>query len=165
MAINEGLIGELEMEAATTRKVLERIPAEVFDWKPHEKSMTMGRLATHVADMFAWYIPTLEADELDFAAGYEEPKCANAEDLTAVLDKNVAAATESLRKTDDETLRKLWKLRNGENVFFEIPKIQVLRGMVMNHIIHHRGQLSVYLRLNSIPVPAIYGPSADEGSM
>ena len=165
MAINEGLIGELEMEAATTRKVLERIPAEIFDWKPHEKSMTMGRLATHVADMFGWYIPALEADELDFAAGYNEPKAENAEDLTAILDKNVAAATESLRKTDDETLRKMWKLRDGENVFFEVPKVQVLRGMVMNHIIHHRGQLSVYLRLNSIPVPPIYGPSADEGIM
>ncbi len=165
MAISDGLIGELEMEAATTRRVLERIPAEIFDWKPHEKSMTMGRLATHVADMFGWYIAALEADELDFAAGYSEPKIESTEDLTALLDKNVVAATESLRKTDDETLRKMWKLRDGEKVFFEIQKMQVLRGMVMNHIIHHRGQLSVYLRLNSIPVPQIYGPSADEDQM
>ncbi len=165
MAISDGLIGELEMEAATTRKVLERIPAEIFDWKPHEKSMEMGRLAMHVADMFSWYVATLETDELDFAAGYEEAKPTSTEELTVLLDKNVAAATESLKNTDDETLRKNWKLRNGETVYFDLPKIQVLRGMVMNHIIHHRGQLSVYLRLNNIPVPEIYGPSADEGQM
>jgi uncharacterized damage-inducible protein DinB len=162
MAINEGLMRELENEAATTRKVLERIPVEKFDWKPHEKSMTMIRLATHVADMFGWFPPTLEQDELDFAKGYEEPKPATTEELVEVLDKNIAAAMESLKKTDDETFRKNWTLRNGEQVYFEMPKIAVSRTFIMNHIVHHRGQLSVYLRLNDIPVPGIYGPSADE---
>ena len=162
MAINDGLIGELKHEAATTRKMLGRIPAENFDWKPHEKSMAMGRLATHVADMFSWIPGTLEADELDFAKGYDEPKPANAEELVALLDKNAAAAEESLKKTDDANFMKTWTLRNGDQILLQMPKIAVLRGMVMNHIVHHRGQLAVYLRLNDIPVPAIYGPSADE---
>lgn len=162
MAINEALIGELQHEAGTTRKLLERIPTEKFSWKPHEKSMTMIRLATHVADMFGWFRPTLEQDELDFSKGYEEPKPANTEELVDLLDKNVAAATESLKKTDDAAFTKNWRLRNGEQIYFEMPKIAVARSFIMNHIMHHRGQLSVYLRLNDIPVPAIYGPSADE---
>ena len=162
MAINEDLIGELQEEAATTRKILERIPAETFDWKPHEKSMSMHRLAAHVADMFGWYSPTLEADELDFAGGYEEANPANTGELVALFDKNVAAAMESLRRADPEVFMKDWTLRNGEQIYFTMPKIGVIRSYVMNHIVHHRGQLSVYLRLNDIPVPAIYGPSADE---
>ena len=162
MTINETFIGELRQEAATTRKVLERIPAEKFDWKPHEKSMTMGRLATHVADIFGWFSATLETDELDFALGYEEPKPATSEELVDIFDKNVAAAIETLKNTSDETFGRNWKLRNGEQIFLDMPKAGVVRGMVMNHILHHRGQLSVYLRLNDIPVPGLYGPSADE---
>ncbi len=165
MAMNEVFIGELQHEAATTRKVLERVPTEKFDWKPHEKSMTMGRLATHVANMFGWFSATLETDELDFAQGYEEPKPATNEELVNTFDKNVAAATETLKNTSDETFGQNWKLRNGEQIFLDMPKAGVIRGMVMNHIVHHRGQLSVYLRLNDIPVPALYGPSADEGQM
>lgn len=162
MAMNEAFIGELKHEAATTRKVLERIPAETFDWKPHEKSMTMSQLAAHVADMFGWFSHTLERDELDFAAGYAQPKPANAEELVGILDENTAAAIESLRKTDDAAFMKNWTLRSGEEIFLQMPKVAVVRSMVMNHIVHHRGQLSVYLRLNDIPVPALYGPSADE---
>jgi len=163
MAISESFIGELQHEAATTRKVLERIPQNTFDWKPHEKSMSMSQLATHVADMFGWYSHTLESDELDFANGYEQPKPADAKELVEILDKNVAAAIESLKKTDDAAFMKNWTLRSGEDVFLEMPRVAVVRSMVMNHIVHHRGQLSVYLRLNDIPVPAMYGPSADEG--
>ena len=162
MAINDGLMSELQYEAATTRKVLERIPTETFDWKPHEKSMSMRQLAGHVADMFGWYAPTLEQEELDFAGGYEEPKPANTEELVALFDKNVAAATESLQKADPEIFMKDWTLRNGEQIYFTMPKAGVIRSFVMNHIVHHRGQLSVYLRMNDIPVPALYGPSADE---
>jgi uncharacterized damage-inducible protein DinB len=162
MAISEALIGELQHEAGTTRKLLERIPVEKFDWQPHEKSMSMIRLATHVADMFNWFPVTLEQDELDFAKGYDEPKPATTEELVELLDKSVAGAIESLKKTDDETFMKNWTLRNGEQIYFEMPKIAVSRSMIMNHIVHHRGQLSVYLRLNDIPVPAMYGPSADE---
>lgn len=162
MAINTGLLNELQNEAATTRKVLERIPADKFDWKPHEKSMTMQSLAAHVANMFAWFTPTLEADELDFSKGYTEPKPATTEELVALFDENVAAATASLQGVDDATFMKNWTLRNGEEIYLQMPKIGVVRAMIMNHIVHHRGQLSVYLRLNDIPVPALYGPSADE---
>ncbi len=162
MAINEAFIGELQQEAATTRKVLERIPTENFDWKPHEKSMSMHRLATHVADMFSWVAPTMEQDELDFAKGYEEPKPANTEELVEMFDKNVAAAMESLKNAEDAVFMQNWTLRNGEQIYFQMPKAAVVRSFVMNHIVHHRVQLSVYLRLNDIPVPALYGPSADE---
>ena len=165
MSINDGLINELKNEAATTRKMLERVPMESFDWKPHEKSMPMGRLAAHVANMFNWFPTTLETDELDFANGFEEPKPANTEELVELLDKNVAAANESLRKTDEADFMKQWTLRNGEEIFLQMPKIGVVRAMILNHIIHHRGQLSVYLRMNDIPVPGMYGPSADEHQM
>ena len=162
MAIKDGLINELKNEAAVTRKILERIPTEKFDWQPHEKSMTMGGLATHLADMFGWFKPTIEADELDFAKGYEQPKPANTEELTTIFDENVEQAFASLKDVGDETFMRDWTLRRGDEIFFTMPKIGVVRGMVINHIVHHRGQLSVYLRLNDIPVPAIYGPSADE---
>lgn len=162
MAINNGLLGELDYEAISTRKMLERIPADKFDWKPHEKSMTMGELANHIADMFSWYKTTLETDELDFAAGYENPNAKTAEELTALFDKNLADAKESLQKAEAEVFAKNWTLRSGEHILFTMPKMSTLRTFVVNHIVHHRGQLAVYLRLNDIPVPSIYGPSADE---
>lgn len=162
MAINDGLLNELKHEATTTRKILERIPAETFGWKPHEKSMTMGQLSAHVADMFSWLPATIGTDEMDFANGYEQPNPATTEELTALFDKNVAAAAASLQNVEDAAFMQNWTLRNGEEVYFTMPKIQVLRGMVMNHIVHHRGQLSVYLRMNDISVPGMYGPSADE---
>lgn len=163
MAINLAFLGELDHEAQTTRKVLERIPTEKFDWKPHEKSMTMGQLAAHVADMFSWYSGTMDMEEMDFAAGYENPKPATTEELLAIFDKNVAQANESLKRAEtDEQFRQNWTLRNGEHIFFTLPRANVLRTMVANHIVHHRGQLTVYMRLNDIPVPGVYGPSADE---
>lgn len=162
MGINEAFLGELDYEAVSTRKMLERIPAEKFDWKPHEKSMTMGQLATHVADMFKWYPATLEADEMDFAKGYDQPKPQTTEELVGVFDQNLAAANESLKRAAPEEFTKNWSLRNGEDIFFTMPKAAVLRTFVVNHIVHHRGQLAVYMRLNDIPVPAVYGPSADE---
>lgn len=159
-------IGELQHEAATTRKILERIPEDKFDYKPHEKSMTFGRLAVHVAEMIDWAKTTVTTDGLDFAAEeYKpfEPKT-NAE-LLEYFDKNVANAIEALKNTPDEAMFETWTMRNGETVYMAMSRIQTLRGMVFNHIWHHRGQLSVYLRLNDIPVPSIYGPSADEGTM
>jgi uncharacterized damage-inducible protein DinB len=160
------LIGELEMEAATTRKCLERIPAEKFDYKPHEKSMSMVRLATHVAEMTGWVIETVNKSELDFATiDYKPFEPQTTEELVGYLDKIVTDAVEALKNTSDEAMLENWTLRNGETVYFTMPRIQVLRGMVFNHIVHHRGQLSVYMRLNDIPVPALYGPSADEGQM
>ena len=160
------LIGELQHEAATTRKILERIPAEKFDYKPHEKSMTMGRLAVHVAEMTGWAIEIANKTELDFATmDYKPFEPQTTEELVGFLDKLVAEATEALKTVSDEAMMENWSLRNGETIYFTMPRIQTLRSMVFNHIVHHRGQLSVYLRLNDIPVPEIYGPSADEGQM
>lgn len=164
--IAAALIGELEQEAATTRTCFERIPAEKFAWKPHEKSMEFGKLASHVAEMFGWTPVTLQNSELDFAKmDYKPFEPQSSEDLLEFLDKNVAEAIETLRNTPDEVFMENWTMRNGDTVYFTMPKVAVMRSFVMNHIVHHRGQLSVYLRLNDIAVPSIYGPSADEGQM
>ena len=162
----DAFLAELENEAKVTRHCLERVPADKFDWKPHEKSMTFGRLASHIAEMWGWTEATLKSDVLDFATmEYTpfEPK--STDDLLAFFDNHIAKAKAALAETSDETFMTDWTMRNGEQVYFTMPKVAVMRTFVLNHIIHHRGQLSVYLRLNDIPVPSIYGPSADEGTM
>jgi len=164
--IAAALIAELENEGKTTRTILERIPPEKFDWKPHDKSMTMSRLATHVAEMHSWTVSTVKDAEIDFAKfDYKpfEPK--TTEDLVGLFDKSYNEAIEALKGASDEIWSEPWSLKNGETTYFTMPKIAVIRTMVLNHIVHHRGQLSVYLRLNDISVPPIYGPSADEGQM
>lgn len=159
-------LGELENEARVTRTVLERVPADKFDWKPHEKSMTMGRLAVHCAEMFGWTKETLKQDELDFAKMENKPfEPKTTQELLAYFDDLIAKAKIVLNETSDETFMTDWTMRNGDQVYMTMPKVAVMRTFVMNHIVHHRGQLSVYLRLNDIPVPSIYGPSADEGQM
>ena len=159
-------LAELDNEAKVTRSVLERVPAEKFDWKPHEKSMTMGRLAVHVAEMFGWTKETLKSDVLDFSTMDMTPfEPRTTDELLTFFDDQIANAKAILAETSDETFMTDWTMRNGETVYFTMPKVAVMRTFVMNHIIHHRGQLSVYLRLNDIPVPSIYGPSADEGQM
>jgi len=164
--IASAFLAELDNEAKVTRNCLERVPADKFDWKPHEKSMTMGRLASHCAEMFGWTKETLKQDVLDFAnSDYKpfEPK--STDELLAFFDEHIAVAKRILGETPDETFFTEWTMRNGDQVYFTLPKVAVMRSFVMNHIIHHRGQLSVYLRLNDIAVPSIYGPSADEGTM
>ena len=164
--IAAALIAELENEGATTRKVLERVPPEKFDWKPHDKSMTMARLAGHVAEMHSWAASTVNENEIDFAKfDYKpfEPK--TTEDLVGLFEKSYNEALDALKGATDEIWSEPWSLKNGEITYFTMPKIAVMRSMVLNHIVHHRGQLSVYLRENDIPVPAMYGPSADEGQM
>jgi uncharacterized damage-inducible protein DinB len=164
--IASALIAEMELEATVARKCLERVPAEKFDWKPHEKSMAFGKLAVHVAEMFSWTPTTLQNTELDFSKiDYKPYEPTSTADLVEYLDKNVAEAIDALRNAPDEVFMENWTMRNGETVYFTMPKLAVMRTFVMNHIIHHRGQLSVYLRLNDIAVPSIYGPSADEGQM
>ena len=165
--ISAALIAELKQEAQTTRKCLERIPEDKFDWKPHEKSMSFIRLAVHVAEMTDWVKETVEKDELDFGTiDYQPFEPQTTAELIEYFEKHLAEAVEALQNvTSEDVFLQNWKLRNGEQIYFEMPKIQVLRGMVFNHIVHHRGQLSVYMRLNDLPVPALYGPSADEGSM
>ncbi len=164
--IATGLIGELSHETQTTRKILERVPTEKFDYKPHDKSMTMGVLAAHVAEMTSWITATCAKDQIDFATGdYVQFKPTTTEELLAHYDNLVAEALETLKTTSDEDMQKPWSLKNGDQVLFTMPKIATLRTFCFNHVWHHRGQLSVYLRLNDIPVPSIYGPSADEGQM
>lgn len=163
ITLGQTFAAELEHEAAAARKMLERVPEEKFDWKPHEKSMLFGRLAVHIGEMIDWVKLTITTDELDFAVEpYKpfEPK--TTAELLGYFDKNVEGAIEALKNTSDEAILKTWTLRNGEHIYFVKPRIEVLRFDCFNHIIHHRGQLSVYLRLNDIPVPGVYGPTADE---
>lgn len=163
MSLSESFIAELQHESATTRRLLERVPESEFDWKPHEKSMTMRQLATHVAEMTTWLPMTVHQDELDFATmDYKPTIVETTNELVEFFEKNLASGVEALKDATDEQMMQPWKLRNGAEIYFEQPKAQVVRGMVLNHVIHHRAQLSVYLRLKDVPVPAMYGPSADE---
>ena len=165
MSLSQSMLPEFDHEMASTRRVLERVPAEKFSWLPHEKSMSFQRLAAHVAELPAWATMTINTSELDFATSpYTSPKAATNQDLLDIFDRVSAEARVALAGVSDEELFKPWTLRNGEQVIFTMPKIAVLRTSVMNHLIHHRGQLTVYLRLNDIPVPGVYGPSADEGN-
>jgi uncharacterized damage-inducible protein DinB len=162
--IANGLLGELDHETKTTRKCLERITENLFEYKPHEKSMTMIQLATHVAEMLSWVTVTCTTDELDFQTDYKPFKPTTNAELLEYFDKNVAESLEALKNTADEDMHKPWTLKNGDHVLFTMPKIATLRTFAFNHTWHHRGQLSVYMRLNDIAVPSIYGPSADEQS-
>lgn len=163
MNLGQTLAAELRHEAIATRKMLERVPADKFDWQPHEKSMKLGRLASHVAEISHWTAATLTRDELDFeTADYKPPTVTSAAGLVEVFDNHLAEALELLENISDEELMKVWRLRNGDHILFELPKIAVIRSMVINHLIHHRGQLSVFLRLNDVPLPSVYGPTADE---
>lgn len=162
MAIKDAFIKELKQESVSARAMLERIPGETFDWKPHEKSFSMGQLATLVADMFGWIAMIVDDPELDFAKGYKQDEPKTTEDLVALLDKKLAAGIASLEAADDARFEEHWILRNGDMVLQDLPKGETLR-QTINHMVHHRGQLTVYLRENDIPVPSVYGPTADEG--
>lgn len=146
------------------RKTLERVPEDKFGWKPHEKSMTLGRLAQHLTEIPGWVKPTLEQDSLDLSGPYQPPPIGTRGQLLEAFDKNVAEARALIAGADDARLMQPWSLARNGKTLFTMPRAGVLRGMVMNHIIHHRAQMGVYLRLNDVPVPALYGPSADEGT-
>ena len=166
MALNEPLIQELQHEAVSTRKMLERLPKEKLSWRPHDKSMTLGRLGMHIAEIPGWVNATILADELDFSKmEYKPTEAESAEQALKIFDESLAKAIEVLKNTDDETMMKMWTMREGETVYFTLPKIAVLRSFVYSHLIHHRGQMSVYLRLLDVPVPGSYGPSADDSGM
>jgi uncharacterized damage-inducible protein DinB len=169
MAINQALLGEFDHEMANTRKSLERVPDAKFDWKPHAKSMTMGRLANHIAFIPHWGKLTLETANFDVnPPGGQRPPTPDLktkDEVLAFFDKNVPEARAAIAAASDQAMMTPWTLLNGGKTVFTLPRIGVLRAMIMNHIIHHRAQLGVYLRLNDVPVPSIYGPSADEGGM
>lgn len=166
MPINEAFIAELQQEAKTTRNILERVPTDKSDWKPHEKSMPLGRLAYHVAELAGWVSVTLDQDELDFAKFEYKPVIAKStEELLKVHSNNVEKALASLKNADDAKFIENWTMRQGEQIFFTLPKAAVLRSFSYNHLYHHRAQLGMYLRLLDIPVPGSYGPTADEAAM
>ncbi|MEO7984767.1 MAG: DinB family protein [Bacteroidota bacterium] len=162
MTLIESFHKELDREAATTRKMLERVPEEHYDWKPHEKSMTLKQLATHVAEIPTWLGLVLSTSELDFAAnGYKPTAIANGQELISFFERSIAEGKAALGAANDEQLKATWTMRSGENIFASDPKDEVLRGCFCQ-VVHHRAQLGVYLRLLNVPIPGSYGPSADD---
>jgi uncharacterized damage-inducible protein DinB len=162
MAIADMLLPEFDHEMATTRKLLERVPEGQFGWKPHGKSFSLGQLAQHVATLPSWGQITLQQTEFDVAANPQHPPVATRAALLELFDRNSAATRQALVDKTDAELMAPWALKSGAVTVFSMPKVTVWRSFVMNHLVHHRGQLSVYLRLQDVPVPAMYGPSADE---
>jgi uncharacterized damage-inducible protein DinB len=162
MSIAENMILEFTQESGTTRKLLERVPDDLA-WKPHEKSMSLGRLATHVAEIPHWADTIVQNERFDMVpSNYRPASLGSRAEVLAAFEKNLAAFTEALRGKTDENLMKTWAFLNNGQLVFELPKVVALRSFVISHLIHHRGQLSVYLRLKNVPLPGIYGPSADE---
>ena len=163
------LLPEFDMEMSKTRQMLERVPEDKFGWKPHPKSMTLGRLAGHIAEMPGWAPYTFNTDRLDIepvnGPKFESPKIESRQDLLTTFDKNVKDARASIEKASDESLGQPWTLLVGGKEIFTMPRLGVVRSMIMNHVIHHRAQLGVYLRLNDVAIPGVYGPSADEMNM
>ncbi len=166
MTIGQSLLPEFDQEMQNTRKTLERVPDDKWNWKPHEKSGTVGWLAGHIATMVGWLPMTINTEELDYAPvggpAFEPPKIGNRKELLAIFDKEAGAARAALAKVGDAEMMKNWKLLAGGQEIFTMPRVACIRGMVLNHLIHHRAQLTVYFRLLNIAVPGLYGPSADE---
>ncbi|UEG50049.1 DinB family protein [Ferruginibacter lapsinanis] len=164
MSIKTGYISELKRESDATKKILERIPFDKKDWKPHEKSAPIGRLATHVAENTHWISRVIHISDYDFAANYTPTVAATStEELLKVFQDNLDKALQDLEQVSLEELDAIWTVRNGDQILYQLPKKVAIRAWAFSHMIHHRGQLSVYLRLLDIPVPGMYGPTADEG--
>jgi uncharacterized damage-inducible protein DinB len=162
MTVVEAFLAELKNEAIVTRRILEVVPLEKGDWKPHEKSMTLIRLASHVASLPEWITTVVKTDKLDFATSDFKPFIPSSkEDLLQHHDKNVASAEAALQSMGEEALAKGWTLRSGDITYFTQCKHEVLRGTCFNHLVHHRAQLGVYLRLLDVALPPSYGPTAD----
>jgi uncharacterized damage-inducible protein DinB len=162
MSLSQPLWMELQSESATTRRLLERLPGSALSWKPHEKSMSMGHLAFHLAALLRWLNSILHQDDYDVAStDLKMPEPDNVAGILELFDRSLATAVEALKKQPDERMLAPWRLRNGEQLIFEMPRASAVRSL-LNHLIHHRGQLSVYLRLQNVPLPPIYGPTADE---
>jgi uncharacterized damage-inducible protein DinB len=163
--LSAGLLPELDQEMAATRTCLERLPEDKLDWRPHPKSWTLGELSAFMAILPTWVTTTIALDSLDLAGTPQTGKPARSRAaLLESFDNHVAAAREALRDATDEHLMGPWTLLKGGKTLLTQPRSAILRGFALNHLIHHRGQLTVYLRLLDVPVPAIYGPSADEGA-
>jgi uncharacterized damage-inducible protein DinB len=165
MALKDALLPEFDHEMGTTRRLLERVPDADLKWKPHDKSYSLGQLSAHLANVPTWVGWTCDQSVLDLATLGDDARPKEPESTAEVLrrfDDNVARARQKLAEQTDSALLSMWTLMQGGQKFFTMPKAAVLRSFVMNHSIHHRGQLSVYLRLRNVPLPMMYGPTADE---
>lgn len=166
MSLAETLLPEFDQETAGTRKLLARAPVAHWKWRPHRRSMTLGELASHVAEILSWAMPVLTGTEFDMAPHggkpYQSPLYRTRKALLAAFDGNVKAARAALAGMDDRAFFANWSLKSGGEVLFSMPRYACVRTMLFNHLIHHRAQLGVYLRLTNVPLPALYGPSADE---
>ncbi len=163
MAIKDAFIAELKHESSLTKKMLERVPLDNKDWKPHEKSMTIGRLSTHIAQVPHWISDIIHIPDYDFAARpYLSNTASSQQELIDIFQKYLDGAITDLENASDELMNHTWTIRRGDQVFNQLVNKVAIRGWGFSHLIHHRGQLSVYLRLLDIPVPGMYGPSADE---
>lgn len=163
MSFSQTLLPEFDEEMKNTRKILECVPDGNFDFKPHPKSMPLGRLATHVADNPSWIGPTLDQDSLEFDPATFKPHVAQSRaELLEIFDKSVAGARPKIAAATDEQWEKIWRLKVAGETVIEMPKAAVMRSLILNHIIHHRAQLGVYLRLKDVAIPGMYGPSADD---
>ncbi len=166
MKISDAMLPEFDHEMANTRKTLERIPEDKLGFKPHEKSMPLDRLAGHIAELAGWATTTIQTDSLNLTMESYKPVIATSrQQVLEIFDKNVKEARAAIAGASDEHLMKPWTLEFNGQKMFTLPRAAVLRSSCFNHIIHHRAQLGVYLRLNNVPVPALYGPTADEGAM
>jgi uncharacterized damage-inducible protein DinB len=169
MKLTQAFLAEFDQEMVNTRKTLERVPDGKFDWKPHEKSMPMGRLASHIATLPSWAVETIKRDSLDIAPEggepYKMPEGNTTKEVLDLFDQSVRAARAAIAEASDEDWAKPWSLLRTGQTILTLPRAAVLRSFVMSHGVHHRAQLGVYLRLNDLPLPAIYGPSADESGM
>ena len=164
MPIAQDLLKELTLEAAVTRRYLAAVPFDKADYKPTKKSESLGRLAIHVAEIIDWWRSCLKEDQLDFI-DFEPKDIKSTEALLSYFDGLLAGAVAALKEAKDEDFDKEWSMKHGDDILFTLPKKQVARIFCMNHLVHHRAQLGVYLRLLDIPVPATYGPSADDDNV
>jgi uncharacterized damage-inducible protein DinB len=164
MPLVDALLPEFDHEMTVTRKLLERVPEDRLTWKPHQKSYSLGQLAQHVATIPMWGSITINQSELDMGGAQQIPAAESRAALLSVFDGHVAATRAALAGKTDAELMAPWTLKSGGHTIFSMPKAGVWRSFVMSHLIHHRGQLSVYLRMQDVPLPSMYGPSADEGA-
>ena len=163
MKLSDAMVQEFLHESQTTKRLLERLPEDKISWKPHEKSMPMSRLATHITEIPQWAEVIVNQDGLDMASvDFKPVMLESRQEILESLQKNLDKFAEVLGGKDDEHLMASWKLKEGDKVLVDLPRAAAIRGFVISHVIHHRGQLSVYLRENDVPLPSIYGPSADE---
>jgi uncharacterized damage-inducible protein DinB len=169
MSLSQMLIPEIEHEAKKTRAYFERLPDDKLDWTPHPKSMPLGKLATHIVEMYGWGTGTMLYPEYNMnppdGPAYQPPGPMKREALLEMFDTSVKDFVAAVAAASDESWGETWSLKSGEHVLFAMPRAAVIRDMILNHIVHHRAQLGVYYRLNDIAVPQTYGPTADEGMM